>query len=79
MADASARRGEHAVCNFAQTLRTSPLSLQAIAARAVALSEMAASVLNLIHPVGGGIHVCWTPKFVGGFSMDIKEVNSANL
>lgn len=39
---------------FCQTLRTSHLSLRAMAARVVALSEMAASVLNLIHPVGGG-------------------------
>ena len=46
-----------------------------MAARAVALSEMAASVLNLIHHVGGGIHVCWTTVFVGG----IKEENSAKL
>lgn len=49
---------------FCQTLRTSHLSLRAMAARVVALSEMAASVLNLIHPVGGGIHVCWTTVFV---------------
>ena len=60
---------------FCQTLRTSPLALRAMAARAVALSEMAASVLNLIHHVGGGIHVCWTTVFVGG----IKEENSAKL
>lgn len=64
---------------FCQTLRTSHLSLRAMAARVVALSEMAASVLNLIHPVRGGIHMCWTTVFVGGFSMLIKEENSAKL
>ena len=81
MADASALRGEHVGVDLAHTFNTSPLWSLATTAIALLCLPMAASVLSLIQPRGGGFHL-WREVTMlegGGTLEDLTKEYSASL